>query len=859
MSLQTYRAKRRFERTPEPAGKPRRGHGSLRFVVQKHEASRLHYDFRLELDGALKSWAVPKGPSLNPADKRLAIMVEDHPLDYRKFEGTIPEGNYGAGTVMVWDEGTYEPVEAWDRAANIKRVREELEGGHLRFILHGHKLQGQFSLVKLKRGKGNEWLLFKHRDDFSGDEDVLEQDRSAVSRRTLEQIADHAPRRGKLGHPNGKPQRSVARGRASTTAAKSTMPHRVRPMLATFVDQPFDRPDWFFEVKWDGYRAIAEIEKVKVRLYSRRFLPFETKFAAVARALRGFAHDAVLDGEIVALDAQGRSHFQLLQNYQKTGAGTLVYYVFDLLYLDGTDLRAQPLRRRKELLAPLLKESSTLRLSEHIEEKGVAFFEAAAKQGLEGIIAKNAASPYREGIRSWDWLKIKARKQQEAVIGGFTQPRGTRRRLGALVLGVYEGDDLVYIGHTGSGFNAASLQLIHGKLAPLIQSACPFKIKPKTNAPVDWVKPTVVCEVAFQDWTQEGIMRQPIFLGLREDKLAREVKRELPKSLPETTQRNSPSKSRAKHSSPQRKRGKVSAKSAPPAELPAGNFSNLDKIYWPEEGFTKGDALRYYHEMAPVMLPYLRDRPLVLNRHPNGIKGKNFFQKDVSRQPPPDWVRTVKIHSESKNEELLYVVGDDEATLLYAANLGCIEMNPWNSRVAALDHPDYLIIDLDPEDLPFTEVVQTALEVRKLLEKRCAECYCKTSGKRGLHVYLPLGARYPYDQARQFAEIIARLVHNELPETTSLARSPSQRRHKVYLDYLQNSRGQTLAAPYSLRPIAGARVSTPLHWREVNKKLDPGQFTMETMPRRLDKVGDLWTTVLGKGIDLEKCLREFSA
>jgi bifunctional non-homologous end joining protein LigD len=854
MSLQTYHGKRRFERTPEPAGKPRKGRGALRFVVQKHDASRLHYDFRLELDGVLKSWAVPKGPSLNPNDKRLAIMVEDHPFDYRKFEGTIPAGNYGAGTVMVWDEGTYEPLEASDRAANEAKVREGLEHGHLRFVLHGHKLQGQFSLVKLKRGKGNEWLLLKHRDHFAGDGNVLDQDLSAVSRRTMEQIAEHAPRRGKLGHPNGKAKRSAS-VRAST-AAKSMMPHRVKPMLATFVDQPFDRPDWFFEVKWDGYRAIAEIEQGNVRLYSRRLLSFETKFAAVARALKGFGHDAVLDGEIVALDAQGRSHFQLLQNYQKTGKGTLIYYIFDLLYFDGNDLREQPLRRRKELLARLLKGSSSLlRLSEHIEEKGIAFFEAAARQGLEGIIAKNAASTYREGIRSRNWLKMKVRKQQEAVIGGFTQPQGTRQRFGALVLGVYDGDDLVYIGHTGSGFDAASLQLVHSKLDPLIQSACPFKIRPKTNAPVKWVKPTLVCEVEFQNWTQDGSMREPIFLGLREDKSAREVKREMPEPISEAIESSDAGTSRSKHSPAQ---SNTAAKSTASSELPAGKFTNLDKVYWPDEGYTKGDVLRYYHEVAPMILPYLRDRPLVLNRHPNGIKGKSFFQKDVSRQPPPEWVRTAKIYSESNDEELLYVICDDEATLLYAANLGCIELNPWNSRVGTLDNPDYVIIDLDPQDLPFTEVVQAALAVRKLLEKRCGEGYCKTTGKRGLHIYLPLGARYPYDQARQFAEIVARLVHKELPETTSVIRSPALRRHRVYLDYLQNRRGQTLAAPYSLRPVAGARVSTPLQWREVNNKLDPGQFTIETMRRRLDKFGDLWQPVLGKGIDLEKCLKSMS-
>jgi bifunctional non-homologous end joining protein LigD len=845
MTLNTYQSKRRFDRTPEPAGKPRRGSGALRFVVQEHQASHHHYDFRLEMEGVLKSWAVPKGPSLNPADKRLAIQVEDHPFDYRAFEGTIPEGNYGAGTVMVWDEGTYEPGDSSNRASDEKRLLEQLDAGHLRFVLHGHKLRGQFSLVQFKDGKEKNWLLMKHRDEFANETDVLEKGRSAASQRSMEEIAEGASPR-KTRHTNGKPEPRKRR----KTAEGAAMPHQVKPMLATLVSQPFDRADWFFEIKWDGYRAVAETENAKVRLYSRNHISFETRFAPVFRSLAKLGHDAVLDGEIVALDAEGKSQFQLLQNYQRTGEGILVYYVFDLLYLDGEDLRSAPLRRRKELLAPLLKGLPNVGLSEHVEEHGIDFFKAAMRQKLEGIVAKNAGSAYREGTRSENWLKIKTRQQQEAIIAGFTEPRGSRHGLGALVLGIYEGNDLVYIGHAGGGFNAESLAEMRARLDPLVQKSCPFKVKPKTNAPVHWVKPTQVCEVTFQEWTQDGSMRQPIFLGLREDKPARSVSREVPKVLEDSDANTSHEKT-----SSRKPRGAANRKRETNQELPAGKFTNLDKVYWPKEGYTKGDLLNYYHDVAPFILPYLHDRPLSLHRHPNGIAGKSFFQKDVSGQPPPDWVQTASIASESAGKNISFVVCQDEATLLYVVNLGCIEMNPWNSRLGALDRPDYVVIDLDPQEIGFSQVVETALEVRKVIENAGGECHCKTSGKRGLHIFLPLGGRYDYAEARSFAERVARVVNSKLPDTTSILRQPAQRRARIYLDFLQNNRGQTLVAPYSLRPVEGATISTPLRWAEVKKTLDPTRFNLRTIRQRLDRVGDLWKPVLGRGIDLRKCLR----
>jgi bifunctional non-homologous end joining protein LigD len=855
VSLKEYRAKRHFAETPEPKGKTEAdGAGPLRFVVQKHRARRLHYDFRLEVQGTLKSWAVPKGPSLDPADKRLAVQVEDHPLEYGDFEGTIPEGNYGAGTVMIWDRGYYLSSDAHNRAESEARMAEGLERGRLRFVLQGEKLQGEFVIVRLSRGKPNEWLLIKHGDSFARKGPIPDEDRSAASGRTMDEIAEGFPKREWQSH---KP--AAARGGGKTRIGsgprpvslpatalegvpRSPMPHAVQPMLASPVEQPFDRPGWLFEVKWDGYRAIAEIEGGRVRLYSRNRLDFNERYPPVVGSLAQLGHDAVLDGEVVVLDEHGEAHFQLLQQYQKTGEGVLAYYVFDLLYLDGHDLRSLPLRRRKELLAALVDNLPSIRLSEHIEERGRAFFEAASERGLEGIIAKSAASPYRMGMRSHDWLKIRTHRRQEAVIGGFTQSRGSRPHFGALVLGVYQGDDLVYVGHTGTGLNDATLADVRRQLDPLVQKTCPFRKRPKTNAPVQWVRPELVCEVEYQQWTSDGNMRFPVFLGLRPDKPPRSVVREIPEPVKEAE-----------------KVSKEEASESPPTTQPAAAvpvavpLTNLSKVYWPKEGYTKGDLIDYYREISSFILPYLRDRPENLNRHPNGIEGKNFFHKDMKQQAPP-WARTADVASESRGETIRYLICQDQNTLLYMANLGCIEINPWNSRLGTLDQPDWLVIDLDPEAIEFARVVEAAQAVHRLLERAGAESVCKTSGKTGLHIYVPLGAQYNYDQATQFAQIVATIVQRQLPESTSVLRPPALRQHRVYLDYLQNRRGQTLAAPYSVRPAPGATVSTPLRWVEVRRGLDPGRFTISTMPKRLARTGDLWKPVLGPGIDLQGCL-----
>jgi bifunctional non-homologous end joining protein LigD len=650
-------------------------------------------------------------------------------------------------------------------------------------------------------------------------------------------------------------------------------------MMATLVDEPFDDQDWIYEIKWDGYRAISSVEKGKVDLRSRNDISFTEKFFPVTKALEEWNVNIVVDGEIVAVDEQGVAQFQGLQSWQKTGEGTLVYYVFDILWLEGHSLIELPLVTRKEILSQLIPESDILFYSDHIVGEGKKFFEAAKEKGLEGIIAKNSNSSYQVAQRSKDWLKIKTTQRQEAVIAGYTAGRASRQHFGALILGVYEGDDLVYAGHTGSGFNQKTLSEIWNKLQPLVTNKCPFRVKPKTNMPATWVKPKLICEIKFQEWTQDNLMRQPIFMGLRFDKKPTEVKREKPMTAKKAKNK---SEAEVKKSEKPSAIKKAKSKSIPGKKLPTMKksqikgtsenwlpvnekdktvivdgkelkFTNLDKIYWKKEKYTKRDMLNYYHNITPYMLPYMKDRPQSLNRHPNGINGMSFYQKDV-RGKVASWIETHADFSESNNETIEYFVCTNEASLLYLANLGCIEMNPWHSRTQTPDHPDYCLIDLDPHEIGFDKVIETAQTVKKVLDDLEIPGYCKTSGASGLHIYIPLGAKYDYDQSKHLAELIVTLVHHEIPSFTSLERSPQKRRRKIYLDYLQNRQSQTVAAPYSVRPKPGAPVSTPLHWEEVKKGLSPSAFTMKNIFDRLKREGDLFKPVLQKGIDLKKTL-----
>ena len=650
-------------------------------------------------------------------------------------------------------------------------------------------------------------------------------------------------------------------------------------MLATLVDEPFDDDNWLFEIKWDGYRAIGSVINGKTDLYSRNNISFKEKYSPVSEALKDFDSSVVVDGEIVCLDEHGFSRFQYLQNWQRDAQGELVYYLFDLLWLDGYDLTALPLVERKNILRQIISGNDVTRYSDHIERNGKQFFEIAKKQGLEGIIAKNKNSNYEFDSRSKNWLKIKTAAQQEAIICGFTAPRHGRQYFGALILGVYENDELVYAGHSGSGFTQKTLKETWDKLRPLITDKCPFSTKPKTNMPATWVRPKLICEVKFQEWTHDHIMRVPIFLGLRIDKKITEVKKEkemTTQKIKNTNIRKQKEEVQKQKSSGNNKdqSGKENRKQSPVKKIKIESewlskdeenklvklnghelkLTNLDKIYWKKENYTKRDLLNYYYGVAPYMLPYMKDRPQSLNRHPNGISGMSFYQKNVEGKVP-GWAETFEEFSESTNENVHYFVCKDEASLIYMANLGCIEMNPWHSTIKKPDNPDYCLIDLDPHEIGFDKVIETAQAVKRVLDQLRIPSWCKTSGATGLHICIPLGAKYNYDQSRQLAELLVNIVHHEIPGITSVERSPSKRRRKVYLDFLQNRKGQTIACVYSARPKPGATVSTPLFWEEVGKGLSPQNFTIKNLFQRLKTEGDIFKPVYEKGIDLKKTLQ----
>jgi len=816
MGLRKYLSKRKFDKTPEPHGKTKKSKTkTLRFVVQEHHASRLHYDFRLELDGVLKSWAVPKGPSMNPHDRHLAVQVEDHPYEYRTFEGVIPEGNYGAGKVIIWDEGTYEPYH--DDPDDEATLRKELKKGHLTFFLHGKKLKGEFALIKMHNDDPKAWLLIKKSDDYASTADITRQDQSVKSHKTVEELE------GKTGHIDAD----------LSIYPKVSKPWKVKPMLSTLVDEAFDDSNWLFEIKWDGYRAIGSRHNNQVALYSRANNSFVDHYPPIVEALRSLKHDVILDGEIVVTDESGAPHFASLQNWRRDPKGQLYYYVFDILWCDGYDVRDMPLIERKKLLESVIPPNSIIRYSDHLVRRGKTLFHAMEDRHLEGIIAKKASSTYRENNRGSDWLKIKTHFRQEVVIGGYTEPRGGREYLGSLIVGVYnDNNELIYTGHSGGGIPDNQRKLLLQKLSRIERKTSPFSIVPKPNAPVHWVRPELVCEMSFSEWTNDGSMRHPVFEGLRPDKNPKSIRRETPKRTAK------------------QKESKVTKK-------PQLEFTHLDKEFFPKHHYTKGDVLHYYESVADYILPYLNDRPLSLLRQPNGITGEGFFQKNMEHLP--DWVPSTDIFSESNNKNLHWIVGGKLETLQYIVQLGSIEVNPWNSRVTHLDQPDWLVIDLDPEGtITFKNVVTVAQEVKRVCDEWHIPVYPKTSGKTGIHIYVPLGAQYEYEQAKNLAHLIALEVNKRQPKLTSVERTPAKRPNKIYLDFLQNRSGQTLAAPYSLRPTPDASVSMPLHWDEVIPQLKPTDFTIKNARQRLDRVGDLWQPVVKKGIDLAAVLKHLS-
>jgi bifunctional non-homologous end joining protein LigD len=800
MGLDEYSKKRDFNKTPEPQGSQEKSTPHSRFVVQRHQARRLHFDLRLEMEGVLKSWAIPKGPSQNPQDKRLAVQTEDHPLEYLTFQGTIPKGNYGAGEMTIWDTGTYRII-----AGDSEDPVAQLKKGDLKLEFFGHKLKGTFALVRTQRGDRNDhWLLIKKKDEFS----------TSLSYDANEYAAKEVNEDGK------------------------TNPFDLmKPMLATKTSTVFSKPGWIYEIKWDGYRLISNIQKGKVTIYSRNGISYNHKFQAIAENLKSIPHDVILDGEVVVLNEEGIPDFQQLHNYPEGGTGELRYYVFDILYLNGHETTSLPLLKRKSLIPEVIEGIPLVFYCDHVESMGNTFFQQALDAGLEGIIAKKADAVYTPGIRTENWLKIKGVESQEALICGYTESEGAL--FGSLILGLYEEGELKYIGNCGSGFTDALQKELLQEFKSRIKDKSPFdkKINLKSRKPI-WLEPELICEVKFSNWTNSGSMRHPVFKALRTDKIPQEIRKE------------------EKAESPQ----KAAKANTTEAVLEVGGIevpiSNLEKVYWPDQGITKYQLIDYYLQIADTILPYLKDRPQNLHRHPNGIDKESFYQKDTAGIFPP-WIETVPIYSSSSNKEIEYMLCQNEATLLYMANLGCIEINPWNSKKNQLDHPDYTVIDIDPSDKnTFDQVIEVAQAAYSILQAAEIPGFCKTSGSSGLHIYLPLGARYTYEEGRDFSKLLCYLINEQLPKLTTLERKLDQRKGRIYLDYLQNRRGQTLAATYCVRPKPEAPVSAPLEWKEVKQGLRITDFNIFNMPERLEKKSDLFKDVLVSGIEIEKTLEK---
>ena len=843
MALEDYNKKRNFKETSEPEGKEKASGKKLKFVIQRHAASRLHYDFRLEMEGVLKSWAVPKGPSLNPSDKRLAMMVEDHPYSYRTFEGSIPKGNYGAGEVEIWDEGTYEPIEKVKGKTDDMIMRAELHKQSLKFILHGKKLKGEFALVKIKNSKDeNAWLLIKHKDKFAVSEDYDAEEHTLKTSKVTAYLEEKESKKKNTSTESLKHYKNYA----PALSGEKKLSEFIKPMLCKVSDKAFDDKDWAFEIKWDGYRAIADMSKDELRLYSRNGIDFSQKFKKITHSLNLQEHPMILDGEIVAYDDKGKPNFQWLQRIGDHPDLALTFQVFDLLWLNGHSTENLSYLQRKELLKDALIENEIIKYSDHILEKGRDFFQAAKDMGLEGIVAKKTDSLYKENLRSSEWLKIKIHKSDEAVICGFTEPKGSRKKFGALILGKYLNGEMVFCGHTGGGFNDRLLSDIYDKMQPLITKNSVFKITPKTNTKATWIKPELVAEIKFSELTEDNIYRHPSFLRLRDDVNPNDVK---------FNSENSSKNENMKKIEPKKRMGKDDVlKKIGKQEL---KLTNQNKIYFPEDDITKGDVIDFYQSISKYILPHLKDRPQSMNRYPNGIKGLSFFQKDAAEETP-EWIETQKVFSESSDKYINYIICNDRETMAYLNNLGCIELNIWTSKIKKADNPDYLVLDLDPsEKNSFEDVIETAQAVKEVLDLAGVGGYPKTSGSSGIHVYIPMNAKYSYDQVKNFGHLLMQMVQKKLPDLTTLERSLQKRdKNKIYLDYLQNRRGQTLASVYSLRPKNGAPVSMPLEWKEVKNGLKPTDFNIHNSLDRLKEKGDIFKPILGKGVDMLKAIKK---
>jgi bifunctional non-homologous end joining protein LigD len=821
-ALSAYRAKRSPEQTPEPVGAIAPGAGRM-FVVHKHAARQLHWDLRLELGGVLRSWAVPRGPSYDQKDKRLAVHVEDHPVEYVDFEGVIPEGNYGAGGMIVWDRGEWSPV---------GDPGDGLAKGKLLFDLKGFKLHGRWTLVKIKKSQ-KDWLLIKERDRWlrtEGGDDLPQE--SVLSGLTVEELkAGETPATLIAAELErlGAPRRPVK------TAG-------LEPMLCEPKDLAFTREGWVFELKLDGYRLLVVKDGEHVLLQSRNGNDFTATFPEIARTVAALPVERVIiDGELVVLDPEGKPDFHLLQQRGRVSRTLDIrrgmietpatLYAFDLLAFRDFDLRGLPLLQRKGLLQRMLPRLGAIRYLDHFETQGEALLAQVASHGLEGIIGKKADAPYRSG-RSPAWVKIKAARTGDFAVVGFTPPKGSRAGLGALHLADLVDGELRYAGRAGSGFSDRQLTKLVADLRKAERKTPPCggpwtADAPEADQDADWTKavpdlkgstwvtPELVAEVKYTEWTPDGVLRHPTFVRFRDDKGVQDCVRQGARPRPPRA---------------------APASVATPARGPL-QLSNLDKIYWPEDGYTKGDLLEYYRGVSPWLLPYLKDRPLVLTRFPDGIHGKSFYQKDAP-EFSPEWIRTVSIWSEDTQRDIRYFLIDDVDGLLYVANLGSIPLHLWASRADQLERPDWCVIDLDPKEAPFEDVVTVAKVLHALCDEVGLPNFVKTTGKTGLHIMLPLGRQFSYEQSRTLGELLARLVIRELPRITTITRQVQRRGPKVYLDYLQNRHGQLIVAPFSVRPLPGAPVAMPLHWEEVNETLDPRGHTIRTAVERLRRFGE---------------------
>ncbi len=847
--LTTYRAKRTGGATPEPmASQPvipdRRSEsgglhpgianrGPRMYVVHHHDATRMHWDLRLEIDGVLVSWAVPKAPSMDADDKRLAMKVENHPLEYVHFEAVIPDGNYGAGPMIAWDRGCFRPL--IDPAQGLR-------DGEIKFELYGYKLRGAFTLVHTGKRKGtNEWLLIKKRDEHATTEPT--DATSVLSGLTVAELGEGAPRHKAL----------LAEIAALGCPRRAIHPDGFEPMLCATADAAFSSSDWVFELKYDGFRLTAFGGAGEARLRYRSGRDPTTRFPEITSALRALpVPGVVLDGELVVLDGEGRPDFTKLQSRAQLSkaieiqrcalTAPVTYVVFDLLAAGGYDLRGLPLLTRKALLAKLVPKVGPLRYAEHIPQAGEAFLAAVVAQGLEGVVAKKAASPYRS-TRSKDWLKLKAHPEADFAVCGITKPRNSRTGFGALQLCVRVDDRWRYAGKVGSGFDDALLT----KLAKELADAPTWKPtfgRPEGTSDTRWIDPErtdLVVQVRYHEWAEDGTLRHPVFLRLRDDKPALEC--------------GMPMRRTGERVDPTDEAVSDAPEPAPQREL---KLTRLSKLFWKADGITKGDLIDYYRSIAPFMLPYLKDRPAVLTRYPDGIDGEMFYQKSMPDWVPP-WLRTTPLWSEHSQREVHYVLLDDADGLAYVANLGAIPIHCWASRTSDLEKPDYTIVDLDPKNAPREHVVPLALAVHELCESIGLPNYVKTSGQTGLHILIPLGRQLTFDQARTLSLMLGMIVEQRHPTMATTNKNPNARGGRVYLDWGQNAHGQLLVAPYAVRPVPGAPVSMPLAWHEVVPGLDPKQFNVRTALARVSSRPDPCRPVLEERPDIAAVLERLTA